>query len=1662
MIKLHAGIVIFNVKGYEMANDIEKVIKLLNEMQKTNDENADSFDRILTSIGSKLDMTDANANANLLKAYISELSQSVDDKYTKTLTKFEDIEKALKAVYDSQDDHVKNSDMKELFEIFSKNVNNFYTEARQEKSILAGIESKVSDLSNNKTDKQDILRTISLLRNDLENINVAYKNTIEDVNTTLKTILTSIKSIDPLKNSETTKTQIEIMFKSVNDIIARLHDIDNEYINLEKILNNVVTSDDLKVTQRIIDSIIDRTEEIEKKLDDGIQKKDLDELQQALAYINKRADWNVTKQDFSVIQEQTEDILNNAGDIKQTLSKVAQDIEKCPDASELENSLKKLYSQVNNLSENINASNVKGDIFDIGSRLNTLKDELTIIKNIISDIKDALAAKISGSIDTLSITTNDLKQAISDMLERVPLKEDIEKILNNTEEITQHLGILPEIKDNIKSSKTDIDKELSSIYDRTNSIENWLINSNIKENSEKIAAQIENTSTSDEVAQVQYRTNEIIAALEKLTKSNDIDQIRDNISGIKAKLSDIVALLDKNSYDTDIAEIRENLSNLERSVSEIVSRAEFNNFIEELKFYITKLNSNTGSCTENVEEMQRLQKKIEDKLQELDFSNTLNIIETEFDNLNQKVEDLNPQIVNISDENDKIKSELAQIKSLIEENLSELENSYNAKDADLSSIKEYLSEVKGFINGDSKSELYSKILTIEDAIVNNRTYNEAAYNEILEKIESFKNSTNTDEQLDKAVDEITALKNQIKNLEETFNNTDEKDNLYISKAEEFISEKLSELSQDLNKFANETTGKISEDFAYQSELIEQKTDLLQNLLNEIDTNKNVSNSDFTQKLSNTSESLEDFKQELQLVSTDITENFAQKSNQILEELNSIKNALKHNDSKDINTLKKEVGNLNEELTTSTEFYDVSEDLSDLYDKLTEQFAQNENNIKDFIISDTDSIIIKLDNLRDFIESSLESIIPPDAKSLKELQNFASEISEFKKQQEELLFKEFEEVKQEIKQQSDEIKSMLSVTNNNEQIIEAIESLKKSFKSYKHNTENPNDLPDYDTQGIDIDTIEDLKSDFSKYTDEIKKLSEGNEKISEVLQNIQNQLNNLEQTKDFAGKELGDDDFDLSEDDIFGNNKFDFIQAFDILQDDIRNLKSSIETIKMDNENKEGSKIPSINNGGMLININTKIDEILKSLGNHWLDDINKYIEENSSDINSKLDSINTKLDVFVSDSTNTNILNEVAETVADIAPKIDNIVPEIESLSDSDQKISSMLEELNEKISQIGTDDDSTKELSNIKNLIQEQKDYVKELEPNEKLEAFKKCLDEITFELNALATDSNADNEKLNKTIKEMKESLMDAVITIFDQVSFIEESEDIKDFVEERTDEINQNIAQITKQLQQLSSGDSSENYTYTMQDIETDLAKLRLALNEIKNSNKEESTFNEITDKLHNITSSVDTLTQAEMQELKTGINALKQQTEFLIATSDKSYNALNTGIEGFGEIVNENITGKVEKLSQMLEKCTESDRVIKQALGYIGEWIDSASESINKISTNSDEITRINEVIKSLEDLKNTINSQINGAIEDKFDIWYSQLKDFEKQFSKVENFENQLAQQQERIDRMETNIDKLINIVENLENPMVTRKIDKIDKQISKLSTNIEKLASYVD
>ena len=42
-----------------------------------------------------------------------------------------------------------------------------------------------------------------------------------------------------------------------------------------------------------------------------------------------------------------------------------------------------------------------------------------------------------------------------------------------------------------------------------------------------------------------------------------------------------------------------------------------------------------------------------------------------------------------------------------------------------------------------------------------------------------------------------------------------------------------------------------------------------------------------------------------------------------------------------------------------------------------------------------------------------------------------------------------------------------------------------------------------------------------------------------------------------------------------------------------------------------NKIPSISNSGVVMSINSKVDELLKSVNNNWLSDIEKYIKTNN-------------------------------------------------------------------------------------------------------------------------------------------------------------------------------------------------------------------------------------------------------------------------------------------------------------------------------------------------------------------------------------------------------------------------------------------------------------------
>lgn len=1913
-----------------MAQELELIIDMLREMKRANNTNSESFDKLLANIGSKLDVIDKNSTSStLLKAYFGEIAKSVDDKYTTTLNKFSDIEKALKAIFQDQNEHVKNKNIKELFDSFTSSMNNFYTEARQQKVLLSSIETKLAEISNDESDKNDILRTITLLRNDFENLNHGYKSIIDNVNSDLKSILTNLIKSDQTTINSQIKEQVDVLYKATNDIISYLNSIDKRDANLEILLSNVVTNESLKLTQGAIDSIIQKSEEISEKITHLADKPDIEGLQTAASIINQKLDETVTKELFTKISTTTEDLVTSTDEIKKTLADVTQNIETLPNTEKLESSILDLYSKLESLSEDIDNANVSENITDIEKKLEEFNSELTVIKNIISDLNEVVTSKVMNAINDISFDEefSDIRNHVSNMISELPQKEDINRLLANeeknqsaVEDLIKNTDLLVDRLDNLPThedmatlnsnqlslvenlqevatkddfeqlaSKSDdieemidslnFDDEFKSIYDKTSNIKDWLKESKIKENAQEIANRIETKAEQKDVLEILNSTNVLVEKLSTISQISNAENMAKTLTDIYSQIEDLKTdFLNTTELHNESAISK--LEEIQNKLNYSATSEELANITENLKDFTQTIIIDSKDNAENIEQSKKLQQELIEKIDAIDFSEiheklgqnieTLsNDIRVTIDGNNEKVQnqvaELDSKLVSLSEylnsnltpNNEEIKNSINDIKEIILQNKKSFNEIQDDNFNKTSNIEEYIEELKTILdtsNSGIDENIKAQFLNIEETLAKFNETNDSQISKILEKLDDLTNFADNKNETS-SISDIEEIKNQLQELGKSFvdiKSTSEKD------VAQFVANKLDELGTNLNTLtANIETG-LQSGFSYNSELIEEKTAALLEFIKEL-RHASTDNIELYERLTVTDNKLMDFQQELELINTDVLSGLNEKTDKMIKELAPIKEmisclAVQIPDGPQNEKVKEQLGLLHQsvqnDLTECTKYSKTAlNKLEETYQRISQDLAQTENNLKDFILGDIDSVIIKIDNLKADLEKIPSRPITPNAEQMQEYNDFVAQIEEFKNEQKEYISELAKDIKtninENIQAKHDEIKSMLAVAINNKEIINAINDLKKLFKTKAkqlvENPEEPDSIEtDEDFENNEIEKvfeeskndkiIAEIKEDFSNFTKMISQLSGENSEIISVLNSIKDKIDTItviKKERELTETDLNEDadiqDFDIDIDDddsqdikaesdfeeeafhnedetnngdeiIVGSENFDFLKAFDLLKQDINNLRADIERV-LPQQNK--SSIPSLGNDNLLLSLNNKIELLAKTLNRNWLEEVKEYIE--SSDIHSMLEEINSKIDILtLSDnsewiseikqaleqlngneeagdsklhsmlslisekidilaaSDNYDLIEDVRDEILDalqnIQPKSDNseikdlinsldakidiladtdstiqlsdlrvaidsiedkidalaiagedpaeiddikttlktieneinklnseqavqgseyseifdtikdsldvIEYKIESgeteenikkLSETDAKITSMLELLNHKIDIISSSEDSlnaAEDIEDVKQLILAQTDYIERFERNSKTDAVKKCLKELTEEVNYLSSNSNTNSKQVQKAMKDMKESIMAAVVTIFEQVSFVEETEDIKDFVEEKTDVINQNLVEVTKQLKQITSSTEDTDYNYSMQDIESDLAKLRLALNELQNNSIESqsSELSNISDTLYKITSSVEELqnsmTQDDIKDLKYDIN---------------------NGLEGIGKNLTNQISRKVDKVTKLLEKSSDSDKVMRQALIYMGEWIDSASESMNKISTNSDEIV---DVKSAIEDLKSSMpeHKEILTSLEEKFDEQQERLSYFEKQISKLGTLEDRFDEQQERIDRLEMTIEKVLSAVEDIDDSRVTRKIDKIDKQLAKLSTNIEKLASYVD
>ena len=579
-----------------------------------------------------------------------------------------------------------------------------------------------------------------------------------------------------------------------------------------------------------------------------------------------------------------------------------------------------------------------------------------------------------------------------------------------------------------------------------------------------------------------------------------------------------------------------------------------------------------------------------------------------------------------------------------------------------------------------------------------------------------------------------------------------------------------------------------------------------------------------------------------------------------------------------------------------------------------------------------------------------------------------------------------------------------------------------------------------------------------------------EKLHEKLELVNVTIeNNARDVKDFFEQKLEEYSKNLSE--IVEENNVKVVDSVD-------NLKAEISA-RLDDFN-EGQKEITEQNNVISANISTLGDSLKNYVQSACENTVEKYspletktsLEALRDKINefvamSKVDSANSKVALEELDKNLNQNLTEISDSNQDVSQmisslhdKIDVMVADssfdelnyrLDEVSETEDKVSEMISALNEKVDIIAMDTsdfDIIDEISDIKDLIFEQRKYF-ESAPDEKAVEIDKYLKDVLTKL---------ENVDLEKSSEDIKDSIMNALVSLVDQISFVEETEEIKDFVEEKTDIINKNLIAVQNQLKQIASSSDDFDYSYTLQDVESDIAKLRLAITHLS-GNDYESLSGDIKKIVTSVEGLENSLTQDQIVDLKNDIEKLNEdilsissRTNKLLLSSDESYKALNDGLNNFGELVKnldnrinyiantratERLERKIDNIQSMSTESLNTDKVFHQVMMYLGEWIDSSTESISNITEKTSEITNIKEEINELKSL-----------VPEKVEL--------------LNELENKFEQQETRIDRLEMKLDKVLSTLEEKDDMVLNRKVDKLEKMLSRLGNNIEKLTSYVD
>ena len=1404
-------------------------------------------------------------------------------------------------------------------------------------------------------------------------------------------------------------------------------DTNTRFADIEKILHNVLLcQDDVAKTSELKDLFHVFSAAFDNFTSNFVNQKDfLEDLSLKLENVENKV---FDKDELaSLIAGLNQDLVAINNDIEKSFvsidEKFAEVIKKL-DSFDITEQVNSINSKILNISEEINLIPSKISFASLEDKISYSQSVLNSLRELITETSEQENAIISERFEKLEKSFESIVTDSDFTGFRTNLADFVQKIIDNSTVLNTKLSYTTERIEHILTTIENLDN--SEEFDKVLNT----VNQNAGENLDKILADIENLKT---------RISEEIGSNSKTY----FDDLSIKIANIISEISDVKSNLE------------EKCENVSEDISQNVATA----------FASTKISMENVIVAMN---------SLNDMLKEQSEKNAETIL-ANIDELNGKVDEFSTDIV------DELRTSFSDIKtgfsSDIASNISDLK--LHLGDV-VESLRNYVSELNDNSETSKKvvdEKISKKLLAMETAIENCSDVYEDKMATLQVKLAEFaqnvqNTSSDVNEKISSSIEELGDIKQEIVSVQEALgevkSSADEKTEKFLMLLDENVKEILTAIENLEKSTLKDINSSINENI----DLIENKFSTVLDVLEKFNSETGLAGS--------IEEKFSALKQEIGLVNTDITGTIQSSRDEILQNFEDIKKSFDDFSDYDFNKLMADL-----KILLETSFMNFSVDVNGELASSSEAIMRLEQAYKDIFNKITlieDCVSEKLQNDIELLNITIET----NSKNLQCL--FEEKLDEY-----------IGDMKSQIANMLEDTRVVDAISNTKAEINVKLDVvLDKQDNIEKNITETiSNNAEDVSNKiyGNIFSLGEELKKHIKSTCDEVVEKTVDQTVKQTVEQTVEKcDTSKCEENIDILNQKVDALVLSTDKDEIINSiNEFgeSAEQANNVLNEKIDILVSSTDKDEILNSLDElGAKTEQANDV-----LNQKIDALVISTDNeeilHSLEEIEAKADKTGSDLTETLESLIARVDIIASDDSLKSDLENITEKLDDfeenteyfknaldtLSNKVDIIAADnsldmlydkFDEFSETEDKVAEMLTALHQKVDVIAMDDndfDIEEEIDDIKELIFEQRKYF-EVASDEKANAIDKYLKDVLLKL---------DNVDLEKNSEDIKETIMNALVSLVDQISFVEETEEIKDFVEEKTDAIKQGLIEVQNQLRQLASPDDDFGYSYTLQDVESDIAKLRVAITHLSGND-----FENLSGDIKKIVNSVEgletTLTQEQIIGLKGNIEKLNEdilsissRTNKILLTSDESNKALNDGLNNFGSLVEkledrleyldnteatERLERKIESIQSMAVESANADKVFHQVMMYLGEWIDTTTENISSITEKTSEINlikeNVNDVIEKvsdIQDIKDNIE-ELRSAVPEKSEL--------------LSELENKFEQQEARIDRLEMKLEKILSTLEEKDDMVLNRKVDKIEKMLSRLGTNIEKLTSYVD